>query len=80
MLLETNLTDQSNGLTLIFFVVFWVGLCVGYLAIVYFLFHPRKRKLILTWTTELESFARSRSIIHNPNRDEDILLVKNEIS
>jgi hypothetical protein len=80
MLLEKNVVENMNEVALAFSLIFIVGMVITYLGIIYLLIHPKRKRLLLTYTSKLETFAQSRSVIQDPNDDHHILLVNSELS
>ena len=78
MLLENNDLGSMNGLILVFTLIFFVGLISTYVVIIYFLVHPKRKKLIRTHLTMLRESNQNHSINYHYMEDDIILLVNQD--
>jgi len=75
MLLENNVSDSMNEFSLVFSLLFIVGLIITYLIIIYFMDQPKKKEIMLRYTAELEKYTQNHIAVKHPEEENHILLV-----
>ena len=78
MLLQDNTSGSMNVLILIYSLFFWIGLIVVYIVIIYAMDHPKKKKIMVTYSTNLKRYTQDNLTKYDLENENRILLVKTQ--
>ena len=78
MLLQDNTSGSMNVLILIYSLFFWIGLIVVYIVIIYAMDHPKKKQILVTYSTNLKRFTQDHLTKYDLENENRILLVKTQ--